>query len=93
VDMREALEELNARYGVNTVRTDSGGTLNGILLRAGLVDEVGIYIEPCLVEGMPPHTIFHTPEPGSDEDAIRLRLKNPERLEKDVVLLHYEVIK
>jgi 2,5-diamino-6-(ribosylamino)-4(3H)-pyrimidinone 5'-phosphate reductase len=76
---------------VKIVRTDSGGTLNGVLLRAGLVDEVCIYIEPCLVGGMSPRTIFRAPEPG--EDVIRLRLKDMERLDNDVVLVHYEVVK
>jgi 2,5-diamino-6-(ribosylamino)-4(3H)-pyrimidinone 5'-phosphate reductase len=38
VDLRAALEELNTRFGVQSVRVDSGGILNGALLRAGLVD-------------------------------------------------------
>src|SRR5450830_1939317 len=51
VDMRAALEELNARYGIQTVRVDSGGVLNGVLLRAGLIDEVSILVHPALVGG------------------------------------------
>jgi 2,5-diamino-6-(ribosylamino)-4(3H)-pyrimidinone 5'-phosphate reductase len=93
VDLREALEELYARFGVETVRTDSGGTLNGVLLKAGLVDEVAIYIEPCLVGGMSTRTIFRSSEPVPEEDAIRLRLKNLESLDGGVALLHYEVVK
>ena len=38
IDPRAALEALNARYGATLVRADSGGTPNGALLRAGLVD-------------------------------------------------------
>jgi 2,5-diamino-6-(ribosylamino)-4(3H)-pyrimidinone 5'-phosphate reductase len=93
VDLREALEELYARFGVETVRTDSGGTLNGVLLQAGLVDEVAIYIEPCLVGGISTRTIFRSSEPVPEEDAIRLRLKNLESLDGGVALLHYEVVK
>jgi len=37
VDLRAALEELSARYGVECVLLDSGGTLNGVLLRAGVM--------------------------------------------------------
>jgi hypothetical protein len=40
VDLHAALRELNALYGVNSVRVDSGGILNGALLRAGLVDDL-----------------------------------------------------
>jgi 2,5-diamino-6-(ribosylamino)-4(3H)-pyrimidinone 5'-phosphate reductase len=44
VDFRPALKEINLRYGVKTVRVDSGGTLNGVLLRSGLVNEVSIWL-------------------------------------------------
>src|SRR5512146_2060368 len=40
VNLRQALEELNVRYGIGIMRTDCGGTLNGVLLREGLVSEV-----------------------------------------------------
>ena len=38
VDPTAALHELAGRYGVRAVRVDAGGTLNGHLLRAGLVE-------------------------------------------------------
>jgi 2,5-diamino-6-(ribosylamino)-4(3H)-pyrimidinone 5'-phosphate reductase len=36
IDLSAALELLQARYGVQSVRTDGGGRLNGVLLAAGL---------------------------------------------------------
>jgi 2,5-diamino-6-(ribosylamino)-4(3H)-pyrimidinone 5'-phosphate reductase len=45
VDLRMALNELNRRYGVETVVTDSGGILAGCLLDEGLVDEVQLLID------------------------------------------------
>lgn len=33
------------------MRVDTGGTLNGILLRQGLVTEVSLFIYPSLVGG------------------------------------------
>ena len=39
VDFRAALEVLNSRDGVELIRVDSGGTLRGVLLREGVVDE------------------------------------------------------
>lgn len=58
IDYKAALEELNNRYGVKTVRADSGGTLNGILLRTGLVDELSLLIHPALVGGISQKTFF-----------------------------------
>ena len=42
VDLTDALARLNAEYGVRSIRTDSGGALNGALLAAGLVDEIAL---------------------------------------------------
>ena len=91
VDLRAALEELNARHGVELVRVDSGGTLNGALLRAGLVSEVSMLINPCLVGGATPGTIFRAPDlaPG---DVIPLKLVHLEQVADDAVWLRYEVV-
>jgi len=34
------------------------GRLNGVLFRAGLVDEVSVLVNPCLVGGTSPRSIF-----------------------------------
>ena len=92
VDLAEALEELNLRWGVNTVRVDSGGTLNGALLRQGLVDEVSVLIEPVLVGGETPSSIFRTPGTDSDSALIPLQLDRVEQLRGDIVRVVYHVL-
>jgi 2,5-diamino-6-(ribosylamino)-4(3H)-pyrimidinone 5'-phosphate reductase len=91
VDLRAALEELNARHGVEVVRVDSGGTLNGALLRAGLVNEVSVLINPCLVGGATPLTIFQAPGPPRPEDVIPLKLIHFEQVADGALWLRYEV--
>ena len=91
VDLRSALEELNGRYGVKVVRVDSGGTLCGALLRAGLVDEVSVVVSPCLVGGTTPRSLFIAPNLASSDGVIQVRLAHLERLEGDTVWLLYEV--
>ncbi len=49
VDYRMALGELNSRYGIETVATDTGGVLASVLLEEGLVDEVQLLIAPEIV--------------------------------------------
>lgn len=57
VDLRAALDALAEREGADVVRVDSGGGLNGALLRAGLVDEISLLVHPCLAgEGGRPWT-------------------------------------
>jgi 2,5-diamino-6-(ribosylamino)-4(3H)-pyrimidinone 5'-phosphate reductase len=91
VDLRAALQELNSRYGVKIVRVDSGGTLNGVLLRAGLVDEVSLLIHPSLVGGATPRSFLRAPDLSSSEGVVELRLTHFEKLNGDVVWLGYEV--
>jgi len=94
VDMRRALEELNTRYGVEMVHLDSGGVLSGVLLRAGLVDEINLLIHPCLVGGATPNTIFHEPEPATQaREQIHLKLAHMEQLRNEIIWLRYEVVK
>ncbi len=93
VDLRQALEELNARYGARVVRTDCGGTLNGVLLRAGLVAEVSVIVNPCLVGGLTPRTMFVAPDLTSEEGVVNLKLLQAERMNEDFLWLRYEVCK
>jgi len=65
VDLRDALEQLHAHLRIETVRVDSGGTLNAALLRAGVVDEVSLMVHPVLVGNAPARTVFPGLE-GSD---------------------------
>ena len=58
VDYKQALEELSRQFGIGTVRVDSGGTLNGVLLRAGLVDEVHLLVHPALIGETSQKTFF-----------------------------------
>jgi 2,5-diamino-6-(ribosylamino)-4(3H)-pyrimidinone 5'-phosphate reductase len=100
VDLRAALEELYSRYNIKTVRVDSGGTLNGLLLRQGLVNEVSVLIYPSLVGGETVSSIYRAQDlltvsnadlASGAEGTIPLRLMAAEKLKGDVMWLRYEV--
>ncbi|HRY87680.1 MAG TPA: RibD family protein, partial [Rubrivivax sp.] len=48
VDLAALVDEL-ARREVNELHVEAGRTLNGALLRAGLVDELLVYVAPLLI--------------------------------------------
>ncbi len=48
VELKALLEAL-ARRGINEVHAEAGFKLNGSLLREGLVDELLLYLAPCLI--------------------------------------------
>jgi 2,5-diamino-6-(ribosylamino)-4(3H)-pyrimidinone 5'-phosphate reductase len=90
VDLRQALEELSRRYRSQKVRIDSGGVLNGVLLRAGLVDEVSVVISPSLVGGMSPQTMFVAPDLTSEEGVIPLTLMQIEQIKNRYIWVRYK---
>lgn len=93
VDLRSALEELNSKYGVKTILLDSGGTLNGVMLREGLVSEISILVHPALVGGTTNKSIFRGPDLTSNDDVIKLKFINSEKKKDNMVWLRYEIIK
>jgi len=93
VDFRAALEELNTRHGVDVIRVDSGGTLNGVLLKAGLVDEISLLIHPALADGLTSRPLFRSPDVTTAKEAIQLQLVHFERLKNDVIWLRYLIIR
>lgn len=92
VDLKSALEVLRERHGVKVIRVDSGGTLNGVLLRAGLVQEVSLLISPNLVGGASPKSFFRAPDLMTADGLVPLRLLAFEALEGGVVWLRYRVL-
>jgi diaminohydroxyphosphoribosylaminopyrimidine deaminase/5-amino-6-(5-phosphoribosylamino)uracil reductase len=48
VDLGALMRELGSR-GINELHVEAGGKLNGALFVAGLVDEVVLYLAPCLI--------------------------------------------
>lgn len=51
VDLTPALAAVEDRYRPTVIVTDSGGTLNSVLLRRGLVDEISLVVAPVIVGG------------------------------------------
>jgi len=88
VNIRQALEIANERYGFELVVSDSGGVLNSILLEHGLVDEISLILTPEIV-GKNGTNLFRT----LGKSGIRLELLRNEIVEKQCVHLVYRVLK
>ena len=92
VALRAALEEVSERFGVKTIRIDSGGVLAGVFLRDGLVDEVSLLFSPQLTGGTSPKTIFTADDLDSIKNVVDLELKETRVVEGGRVWLQYRVI-
>jgi 2,5-diamino-6-(ribosylamino)-4(3H)-pyrimidinone 5'-phosphate reductase len=91
IDMREALSELNRRHGVKTVRVDSGGTLNSVLLEAGVIAEVSVLLHPFLAGGKPDPTMFDPVKAGFPDLQVSLQLIRTEVVGDGLVWARYSV--
>ncbi len=86
VDYKLALDKLAVQYNVRTILTDSGGGLNNVLLKDGLVDEVGLVISPVIV-GKNATSLFRTLE-----NKVNLELIRSERIKGNHMLVFYRVL-
>jgi len=93
VDLRAALEELNKKYGIETIRVDSGGTLNGVLLREGLVTDLSVLIAPTAIGGTSPQSMYRAEDLVSADNAIKLKLEHLEKMKDGYVWLKYKIVK
>jgi len=89
VDYHKALALLAERYHIQTILTDTGETLNSILLEKGLIDEISLLICPEIVGKGGLHFVRSL----KAKHHVKLVLIQSETFEKKYVLLHYKVIK
>ena len=85
VDLTRLLEEL-ARRGIGEVHAEAGFKLNGSLLREGLVDELLLYLAPCLI-GDAASGLFNLPELMTLEDKRCLQVRDLRQVGEDIRLI------
>lgn len=93
VDLKESLVRLASEHDVKVIRVDSGGTLNGALLRAGLIDEVSVLVQPQLIGGTTPSSLFRAEDLPADVSPTPLELISSRKLKRGTVWLRYRVLK
>ena len=66
------MRRLSQAHGIRSIRTDSGGALNGALLAAGLVDRIAVIIAPQLGSDPEAQTLIRLPTSSAVPYALRL---------------------
>lgn len=74
VELADLLGEL-ARRGWNEIHVEAGTKLNGSLLRAGLVDEIVVYLAPSLL-GASGRGMFNLPALTSLDQRVQLEIRD-----------------
>ena len=85
VDLHALLQELGRR-GINELHVEGGGRLNGALMAAGLVDELLLYLAPCLI-GHQANGLFNLPELSTLEGKRPLQIRDLRQVGADIRVL------
>ncbi len=91
VDLGALLDRLGGR-GIQTLLVEGGSTVIWSFLRAGLVDELKVFVGSLVLGGRSTPTLVGGEGAASLSDSIRLALERSERL-GDGVLLEYSVVR
>jgi diaminohydroxyphosphoribosylaminopyrimidine deaminase/5-amino-6-(5-phosphoribosylamino)uracil reductase len=75
IDLETMCRILATDYEVNELMVETGTRLNGALLRAGLIDELIIYMAPILL-GNDAKGLFHLPDIQKLTQGIKLNIKD-----------------
>ncbi len=79
----QAMLQLLAERELNEIHVEAGAKLNGALLAAGLVDELLLYIAPCIL-GDPARGMFALPSPlGQLAARVPLSVRGHKRIGED----------
>ena len=94
LSLKHALEKLKSDYGCERITVQTGGTLNGLLLREKLFDYIDIVVAPVLVGGKDTSTLIDGESLFSQKELSKLgvlKLQECVVLEDSYLRLRYEV--
>jgi riboflavin biosynthesis pyrimidine reductase len=92
LDLASALEILNRELGVKRVLIEGGGTTNGSFLRAGLIDEIHLILNPTVdgTKGAP--SAFDSPEEGPQKAPLQsMTLESSQPLDGGALWVRYRL--
>lgn len=95
IDFKDLFREFKGTYQIDAITIQTGGTLNSVLLRDGLIDHVSIVVAPCLIGGKDTSTLIDGKSLSGETDLAMIKplvLKKCEMLENSYIHLQYDVI-
>ena len=95
LDPKVLLEDLYRKYNADRLTIQSGGTLNGLLVRNKLIDFVNIVIAPIIIGGKDVPTLVDGDGITDEKDLFKLlplQLLECNKLEDSYVQLKYKVL-
>lgn len=95
INFEDLFQNLREKHKIEKVTIQSGGTLNAILIRKGLIDRISFVIAPALIGGKNTATLVDGRSLNSEKDLEQikaLKLRKCEKLKNSYLLLEYDVV-
>jgi len=95
IDFHNLFERLYKEYDAERLTIQSGGTLNAVLLREGLIDHISIVVAPALIGGKDTPTMIDGESLHSQDELSKikaLKFKGCDVLENSYLRLRYDVL-
>jgi len=95
IDLADLLVKIKKNHKMEKITIETGGTLNSIFFRKGLVDHVNIVVAPLVVGGKDTSSLvdgFSLTEESQLHLLKALNLRECKKLENSYLLLEYDVV-
>jgi 2,5-diamino-6-(ribosylamino)-4(3H)-pyrimidinone 5'-phosphate reductase len=95
IDFSDLLMKLRKDHNIQRITIESGGTLNSVFFRNGLIDHVTIVVAPLIVGGKDTSSLvdgFSLTEQSQLHLLKALKLRECRKLENSYLFLEYDVI-
>ena len=95
IHFEDLFRQFKEKYGVENITIQTGGTMNAVFLRKGLIDHISIVVAPCLIGGENTPTLIDGESLHLQEKlkyVKALKLMKCELLKNSYIHLTYNVI-
>lgn len=95
IDFGQLFKDLKGKYGIERMTIQSGGTLNAVLVRQGLIDHLSIVVAPCLIGGKDTSSLVDGESLHDQDDLAKIRplqFVSTSILKHGYIHLRYDVV-
>ncbi len=95
IDFKNLFMRFKSDLGIDKITIQTGGTLNSLFLREGLIDHLSIVLAPCLIGGKNTSTLIDGESLHSEEDLVNikpLKFVSCQQLKNSYLHLKYDVM-
>jgi 2,5-diamino-6-(ribosylamino)-4(3H)-pyrimidinone 5'-phosphate reductase len=95
IDFKDLFYKFKTKYNIDRITLQTGGTLNAVLLREGLIDKLKIVVAPALIGGINTMSLIGGESLRNVNDITKIKamkLNGIKELKDSYIELNYDII-